>query len=312
MKISKAESNFLFHCRYEKNLSPKTLKAYSIDLRQFREFLAGDLGLSDLERVDKTALRAYIQRLFEGLAVKSVKRKVATLKALFNFLEREDEIPLNPFRKMEVRIKETRRLPRAVGLADLQRLFRHVYALKREAGGGDETPTYRAVVRDVAVLELLFSTAARVSEACGLDTGDVDLRSGKVRILGKGRAERVVPIAAKETAASLREYTALWSPEPGGPFFLNRPGGRLSTQSVRTMLHKHAARAGLPGRITPHCIRHSVATLLLKEGVALSYIQDLLGHSSVVTTQIYAQVDRGEGFRLIARRHPRGRMSGAE
>ena len=132
MTIQDAIAQFLFHCQYEKNLSPKTLKAYSIDLRQFRVFLDIELGVTDVGGIDKVVLRAYIKSLFGDLAEKSVKRKVATLKSLFRHLEREDEILVNPFRKLDIRIKEKKRLPRTIPLADLERLFRHLYRLKAE------------------------------------------------------------------------------------------------------------------------------------------------------------------------------------
>src|SRR6185295_3034108 len=148
MILSEAIESFLFHCRYEKNLSPKTLKAYSIDLRQFREHMARSLGVTMLAAVDKAALRDYIKSLFADLAPKSVKRKVATLKALFNFLEREDLVVVNPFRKMEVRIREPKRLPRTIPLAELQRLFSHLYQLKRKHAD-PASRDYRLLLRDI-------------------------------------------------------------------------------------------------------------------------------------------------------------------
>ncbi len=162
MELQEAVTQFLFHCRYEKNLSPKTLKAYSIDLRQFTEYLATNLEIATLAAVDKTALRAYIKTLFGPLKEKSIKRKVATLKALFHFLEREDAIAVNPFRKMDVRIKETRRLPRTIPLHDLKRLFKHLYRLKQEHSDR-ESYSYRALARDIAVLETLFATGSSSS-----------------------------------------------------------------------------------------------------------------------------------------------------
>jgi integrase/recombinase XerD len=309
MKLQEAVSQFLAHCRYEKNLSPKTLKAYSIDLRQFGEFLAAHLEIADLPAVDKTALRAYIKSLFGQLKEKSVKRKVATLKALFHFLEREDAIAVNPIRKMEVRIKETRRLPRTISLDDLKRLFRHLYRKKSEHRDHGSY-SYRALVRDVAVLEILFSTGARVAEVCHLLDKDVDLRRGRVRILGKGSRERILQLCDEEALSSLKDYRALWQPETedNGYFFHNRLKGRLSEQSVRTMLRRCAAGAGVGGNITPHMLRHSVATLLLEEGVDIRYIQTMLGHTSITTTQIYTEVRDGHQRRMLTARHPRRKM----
>jgi len=309
MKLQEAASQFLFHCQYEKNLSPKTLKAYSIDLRQFEEYLATHLEIADLTAVDKTALRAYIKSLFGPLKEKSIKRKVATLKALFHFLEREDVIAINPFRKMDVRIKEARRLPRTISLTDLKRLFKHVYHRKSEHADRDSY-SYRALVRDVAVLEILFSTGARVAEVCHLQDKDVDLRRGRIRILGKGSRERILQLCDDEALSSLKDYRSLWQPETeeNGYFFHNRLKGRLSEQSVRTMLRRCAAGAGVGGKVTPHMLRHSVATLLLEEGVDIRYIQTMLGHTSITTTQIYTEVRDGHQRRMLTARHPRRKM----
>jgi integrase/recombinase XerD len=309
MELQEAVTQFLFHCRYEKNLSPKTLKAYSIDLRQFTEYLATHLELTTLPAVDKTALRAYIKSLFGPLKEKSIKRKVATLKAFFHFLEREDTIAINPFRKMEVRIKETRRLPRTIPLADLKRLFKHLYRLKQDHPDR-EAYAYKALVRDIAVLEILFATGARVAEVCHLKEEDVDLRRGRIKVLGKGGRERILQLSDEETVASLQEHRTLGTPtgESRSYFFHNRLGGRLSEQSVRVMLRRAAMAAGIGSRLTPHMLRHSLATLLLEEGVDIRYIQSLLGHSSITTTQIYTEVRDSHHRRMLANRHPRRKL----
>ena len=305
MLVEDAITQFLFHGRYGKNLSPRTLKAYSIDLRQFREH-ATEQGVSAITGVDKTLLRGYIRLLFEQHAEKTVKRKVATLKALFGFLEREDVVPASPFRKMDVRIKETRRVPRTVALQDLERLFLHLYHTK-EACRSRISVEYLALVRDIAVLEALFATGARISEICHLTDQDVDLRIGRIRVLGKGGRERNLQVSDRETLAALRAYRVLWVEkiEAGGFFFQNRRGRRLNEQSVRAALRKYAAGANLGLHLTPHMLRHSLATLLLEEGVDIRYIQHLLGHSSITTTQIYTQVRDREQWRVLGSRHPR-------
>jgi integrase/recombinase XerD len=310
MILKEAIEQFLFHCRYEKNLSPKTLKAYSIDLRQVTEFLVASLPATHLEAIDKVALRLYIKTLFTGLAEKSVKRKVASLKALFHFLEREDLIAVNPFRKMDVRIKETKRLPRGLSLPDLKRLFHYIYEAK-QAVFGPSTLQYRALVRDIAVLETLFATGARVAEVCHLKLEDVDLTQGRIRILGKGARERLLQLPDHDTLDALLNYRALWlDPMPSHPFFFqNRLGSRLSEQSVRSMLNRHAVRAGLALHLTPHMLRHSVATLLLEQGVDIRYIQHFLGHSSITTTQIYTAIHDQSHSHILASRHPRRLLS---
>ena len=309
MTIEEAVAQFLFHCQYEKNLSPKTLKAYSIDLRQFSEHLAKELTVTEIAGIDKTALRDYIKSLFNHLAEKSVKRKVATLKAFLHFLEREDAVAVNPFRKMDVRIKETRRLPRTISLEDLEKLFRHLYSLKRK-GPRKKSAAYRLLLRDIAVLELLFATGARVGEICGLKKQDVDLRQERVRILGKGGRERILQLCDEETLSALTDYLALWKEDgtEDSPFFRNRSGSRLSEQTVRTALRRYTRDAGVVLHVTPHMLRHSTATLLLEEGVDIRFIQQLLGHRSIATTQIYTEVGAGAQRRVLAGRHPRRRF----
>jgi integrase/recombinase XerD len=311
MILKEAIEQFLFHCRYEKNLSPKTLKAYSIDLRQVTDFLTAKLPATHLEAIDKVALRLYIKTLFTGLAEKTVKRKVASLKALFHFLEREDLIAVNPFRKMDVRIKETKRLPRGLSLPDLKRLFQHIYHAKT-TNAGSEAQQYRSLVRDIAVLETLFATGARVAEVCHLRLEDVDLTQGRIRILGKGARERLLQVPDQDSLSALLDYQALWlEPKPSHPFFFhNRLGRRLSEQSVRLMLHRHATKAGLALHLTPHMLRHSVATLFLEQGVDIRYIQHFLGHSSITTTQIYTAIYDNSHIGILSSKHPRRLLAG--
>ncbi|HVT17869.1 MAG TPA: tyrosine-type recombinase/integrase [Thermoanaerobaculia bacterium] len=309
MTLAEAITIFLAHCRYEKNLSPKTLRAYEIDLRQLTEHLRLRDDLLSIPAIDKVALRQYIQSLFGRRAEKTIKRKVATVKVFFHFLEREDIIPINPFRKMEVRIREARRLPRTVSLADLRSLFRYLYARKQSLWK-DDSRAYRRAVRNIAVLELLFATGARVSEICSLKSEEVDLREGSVRILGKGARERLIQLCDDETIAALKAHQSLYQGSNGHSeyFFRSEIGHHLSDQSVRAMLKNAAVRAGLQLHLTPHMIRHSIATLLLERGVDIRYIQHLLGHSSIATTQIYTSVEAGQQRRLLAAHHPRRKL----
>ncbi|HEU0080088.1 MAG TPA: tyrosine-type recombinase/integrase, partial [Longimicrobiaceae bacterium] len=276
MTVAEAIDSFLFHCRYEKNLSPRTLSAYETDLRQFDGTLASE-ATADVSQVDRSHLRPYIQQLFEPYSEKTVKRKVATLKAFFGYLERDETISVTPFRRLEVRIKETKRLPRTIPLSDVERLLRYLYS-QQSASSRPGIETF-ALVRDTAVVETLFATGARVSELCHLKPEDVDLNDGWVRILGKGGKERVVQICDPAIIAALGAYRSSRQTVAGSEayFFLNRHGRRLSEQSVRTLLRRHAAQAGVGGPVRPHLLRHSVATLLLEEGVDIRHIQHLLG-----------------------------------
>jgi integrase/recombinase XerD len=306
MTLAEATAQFLFHCRYEKNLSAKTLKAYTTDLRQMDEFLAAGRQVDAVAEIGKTELRGYIRHLHASLAERSVKRKLATTKSLFHFLEREDAIPVSPFRKMDVRIREAKRLPRTIPIDQITRLFQHLYSARDAAApGGQRRET---LVRDLAVLEALFATGARVAEVCTLAPDDVDLTRGRIRILGKGARERVVQLCHPQAVAALREYRRQTRGGGSAWFFCNRAGRRLTEQSVRTILCRHATAAGLRLHVTPHMLRHSVATLLHEDGVDIRYIQHLLGHRSIATTQIYTEVGEASQRKMLFRHHPRRRM----
>jgi integrase/recombinase XerD len=307
MTVAEAIESFLFHCRYEKNLSPRTLSAYAADLRQFQAGAAtGDAA--DVLLLGKPELRAYIQTLFGPYSDKTVKRKVATLKAFFGYLERDGIIPCTPFRTMDVKIKETRRVPRTIPLRELERLFQYLYN-QREAALQDSMLGF-TTARDTAVLEAIFATGARVSEICHLRVEDVNLTEGWVRILGKGAKERVVQICNASVLAALIWYRSKRQiVAPSEPyFFLNRAGRRLSEQSVRVPLRRYGLRAGVGVPVRPHLLRHSVATLLLEEGVDIRHIQHLLGHSSITTTQIYTHVNGPSQREVLATKHPRERL----
>lgn len=303
MTLAAAISQFLLHCRHEKNLSPKTLKAYATDLRQMEEFLARDRGLDTVASIGKAELRGYIHHLHAVLAPKSLIRKIATMKSLFHFLEREDAIPVSPFRKMEVRVREPRRLPRTIPLDQITHLFKHVYAACALAQQG--TAERETLIRDLALLETLFATGARVSEICSLTVDDVDLGRDRIRIIGKGARERMVQLCHAQTVTALHEYRLRTQHRGSIWFFISASGGRLSEQSVRSMLRRHTVGSGLHLHITPHMFRHSVATLLHEDGADIRYIQHLLGHRSLATTQIYTEVGETSQRRMLLRHHPR-------
>ena len=311
MTVSEGVAAFLFHCRFEKNLSPRTLQAYRIDLGQFGRFLGEEEYLGrPVEEIGKPDLQRFIQHLFSGLAAKSVKRKVATLRALFHYFEHEQVVESSPFRRMDVRIREPKRLPRTIPLSTLERLFRYLYGARDAAPDGERR---NLLLRDIALLELLFATGARISEICGLRVADVDMGEGHIRIFGKGARERLIHVSDTETLTSIRLYRN-GEPHsgPGEPFFRTRSRRTLTDHSVRVLLRKHARNAGIELHLTPHMIRHSVATLLLEEGVDIRYIQHLLGHTSITTTQIYTHVSGRQSRRVLLQYHPRRRFRASE
>lgn len=305
MEIEAAIEEFIQHCRCERALSGKTLKAYGTDLSQFRNFMRDDVSVRLIEEVERDGLRDYLRRLGERYAPRTVRRKVATLKSFFTHMEFNDLVAINPLRKMRISIKEPRSLPRVISLQDVRRLFRHMYG-KARSGMTSERRQDEAI-RDAAVMEVLFATGMRVAELAGLTVNDVDLQRGSVRIMGKGNRERIVPLCNQQACDALQAYSArsARSESECKRFFVNRLGRPYSEQSVRFMIRKRVREAGIWCHVTPHMFRHTVATLLLGNGMDIRQIQHLLGHTSIATTQIYAHVDDRSHRRLLQQKHPR-------
>jgi len=284
-------------------LSEKTIKAYSIDLAQFQRYTG------KLESITtKANIMNYITYLHKNYQPKSVKRKLASIKAFFNYLEFEEMILENPLQKIKTKFKEPQMLPQTIPLRTIKKIFSAVYDELTQA---QTVFASRAALRDVAVIELLFATGVRVSELCSLDVNDVNLDDGSIRIMGKGAKERVLQIGNREVLCALRQYKKAYLPQINetGCFFLNRFAMRLSEQSVRRMIQKFCLKAGILSNITPHMFRHSFATLLLEEDVDIRYIQRMLGHSSIQTTQIYTQVTAAKQRRILTAKHPRNKLA---
>jgi integrase/recombinase XerD len=285
LEIDTLIKNYLDFCRYQKNLNNKTIKAYKIDLCQFKDFTHESNG-----ELSKANITNYITHLHKKYKVKTAKRKIACLKAFCNYLEYDEIIEKNPFSKIKIKFQEPSLLPKTMSLITIQTVLEAAYhQLSNNNNTAFQTKT---ILRDIAVLELLFATGVRVSELCSLTVDDVNLAEGYIKIYGKGSKERIVQIGIEDVLVALQKYKeAFGHPENSDAFFfINRLGNRLSEQSVRFMINKYANKSGIHIHITPHMYRHSFATLLLEEDVDIRYIQQLLGHSSIVTTQIYTHV----------------------
>lgn len=297
-------NTYLDYCQYQKNLSPKTLKAYKIDLSQFLQ----DSFQSD-QFLNKGHLSEYVTQLHKAYEPKTVKRKIATLKAFYNWLEFEEFITENPFLKMNLKFHEPRILPKTINLDGITILLKTAYQeLSKEA---ITSCKIKSCLRDVAVLELLFASGMRVSELCSLNAEDINLASGRIRIYGKGSKERFITVNNEEVLTALRDYKNAFGEHihNAGYFFVNRLKNRLSEQSVRFMIRKYAKKAKIQQHLTPHMFRHSFATLLLEEDVDIRYIQQILGHSSITTTQIYTHVSTKKQQDILTIKHPRNRVS---
>ncbi len=304
LETAKLVNRYLNHCQFEKGLDAKTLKSYKTDITQFNEFVITAHG-----SYSKECLQSYIAMLHDKYAIKSVKRKIASLKAYFNFLEYEELIEYNPFTKLRVKLHEPFLLPRTIPLTTISTLLQGAY--KQLSSTKEESYQYRANLRDIAVLELLFATGMRISELCSLHDYDVNLVEGNIKIYGKGAKERIIQIGNQDVLKAVEMYYHSFSDEivQTGWFFVNRLGHRLSDQSVRFMINRYCDNLGISQHITPHMFRHSFATLLLEEDVDIRYIQQLLGHSSITTTQIYTHVTTKKQRDILTTKHPRNKIS---
>lgn len=302
-------SDFIFHCRFEKNLSTKTIHAYTIDIRQFAAYMESQLHITAVDNIRKDQLKSYL-RTISTFKPKTIKRKIASLKAMFNYLEYEDDNYINPFRKIKVRLKEPQILPSVMTLDEVKKILRVMYREIEDPTTRKDTYTHKARIRNLAIVEILFSTGMRVSEVCNLHFEDINLRTGTIKVFGKGSKERFIQICQQETLSIIRTYHQHYRQEikSGFPFFINRLGHPLSTQSVRLMIKAYVKKAGLNKQITPHTFRHTFATLLLEEDVDIKYIQNMLGHSSIAITQIYTHVNVSKQKKILTAKHPRRRL----
>lgn len=306
LTLSDVTKDFLSHCQFEKRLSIKTLKAYDIDLRQLRDFFYSKHYPEKITAITKHELRSFIVSISE-LKPKSIKRKIASIKAMFNYLEFEDLISVNPFRKMRIQIKEGKVLPKAMDIKELKKIFAFAYSVIPGKSSLNSFSDFEAL-RNIVIIELLFSTGARVSEIANLREDMINLDSGIIRIKGKGEKERVIQICNAEAINILKRYSKLYGnkiEKAEGHFLVNRFRKKLSEQSIRGIVKKISQKSGVTKHVTPHMFRHSFATLLLEKDVDIKYIQTMLGHSSITTTQIYTQVNRGKQKQILKTKHPR-------
>ena len=295
-------SEYLNYCEYRKQLNFKTIKAYKIDLNQYNSFCQ---DISD--PFSKKAVDSYITELFKHYKPKSVKRKIASLKAFFHYLKYTELLAQNPFDKLDVYFREAKLLPKTIPFHSLQKLLSVMYQQKKQASSSYQL---RCCIRDIAVIELLFATGMRISELCGLRPSDIDLENNTVLIYGKGARERILQIGNPEVISALSIYQETFQEEIAccHYFFINKFKNKLSDQSVRFMINHYTEIAGIEQHITPHMFRHSFATLLLEQDVDIRYIQRMLGHSSISTTEIYTHVSNTKQKDILVNKHPRNLM----
>ena len=301
LKFSLAAEEYLNFCINRKNLDKKTIKSYRIDLRQYQEFADSN----SLVWHKKSTIERYIGLMHLHYKPKSVKRKIASLKAFFHYLETEDVIEKNPFHKIQIKYKDPFILPKTIPINNIESIINYAYEQYKKA-----TTAYGKTValRNILILELLFATGMRISELCSLKTEQIDFNDYIIKIYGKGSKERLIQICNANVRRLIDKYLATIEPKEHEYFFINRLQNRLSEQSVRYMINDYAKNSHITQHITPHMFRHSFATLLLEEDVDIRYIQQMLGHSSITTTQIYTHTSINKQRAILTTKHPRNKF----
>lgn len=293
--MRKSIFDFIAFLRNERNVSPQTSRAYLSDLEQFADFL----GDTPLDRVDHRTLRTFIAHLMK-LRIKksSIARKLSAIRTFFKYLSRQGVLTNNPGRLVSTPRRE-KRLPAVLTADDAQRLM--------EAPGGVAYDDQLKDLRDRAVLETLYSTGIRASELIGMNRDDIDPRDRLIRIRGKGRKERVVPVGHRALDA-IMAYLGIKSGAPEVPAVFTGPSGkRLTARTVQRILENYRKRLGFAQKASPHTLRHSFATHLLESGADLRAIQELLGHASISTTQRYTHLNLDSLMEVYDKAHPRAR-----
>ncbi len=287
--------DFLTYLRNERNVSPHTLRGYLSDLEQLSTFL----GDKELSAVDHQTLRRFIAHLMQGEVKKSsIARKLSAIRAFFRYLNRAGLLQNNPARLIATPRRE-KRLPAVLTADDALRLM--------EAPNAKKPADDHTMLRDRAVLETLYSTGIRASELIGMDREDIDHHGYLIRIRGKGRKERIVPIGVKARAAIDAYLDGPSHIAETSAVFIGPSGKRLTARTVQRILENHRKQLGLQQKASPHTLRHSYATHMLESGADLRAIQELLGHASLSTTQRYTHVNLDSLMEVYDKAHPKAR-----
>lgn len=298
---------FIHYLSAEKNASPHTCRCYQRDLKEFENFLKSlgadffALGKPELEKVDRIVIRKYLSVLHRKNKKSSIARKISTLRSFFRYLVREKLVSSNPAKAVSTpKVEKT--LPATLTVDEA---FRLMESPDRPLKKVFEAGAKKSVLRDRAILELLYSSGLRVGELVGLNLKHLDLHLGIVRVMGKGRKERIVPVGNKAMEALKVYLDRRGDPEGEAPLFVNLRGGRLTSRSVGRLIKKYTRASGIVRKVSPHSLRHSFATHLLDGGADIREIQEMLGHASLSTTQRYIHLSPGKLMEVYDKAHPR-------
>ena len=297
---------FIHYLSIEKNASPHTCRCYRRDLEGFEDFLKNSgtyissTGKVEMEKVDRMAIRKYLSFLHRKNKKSSIARKISTLRSFFKYMVREQVIPSNPAKGVSTpKVEKT--LPTTLTVDEAFRLMESPTTISEKPSEGSKEKG----LRDRAILELLYSSGLRVSELVGLNSNQLDLDLGIVRVMGKGRKERIVPVGTKAIKALEAYLEKRGMLEGEEPIFVNSLGGRLTARSVGRLIKRYTRHSGIFRKVSPHSLRHTFATHLLDAGADIREIQEMLGHSSLSTTQRYTHVSMGKLMEVYDKAHPR-------
>lgn len=283
--------DYLEFIRVERGYSDHTAKSYQKDLDQFIKFSK----VNSLKDMNREKIRSFLERLSEEFSVPSIERKLACLKSFFHYLLREGKIAKDPTSDFKLP-RKAKRLPKALSISETIKLI--------AAPAGDN----HLALRDAALLEMLYATGMRASEAVGLNISDVNQAVSFVKCFGKGLKERIIPVN-KATLRAVKKYLEKGRPKfpqkDKEALFLDKNGQRLTRQGLWEMVKKYVKKTGIKGSTSPHTLRHSFATHLLERGADLRSVQEMLGHADISTTQIYTSVSRERLKRMYLKAHPR-------
>lgn len=293
-------SNYLNDCCYRKRLDIKTLRAYQSDLHDFASYITNCRA----DFLDKHTISDYVNELHRKRSPRTVKRKIASMRAFYHYLVYEELVETDPFYRLDLSFRLPSQLPRYIPAHMLKDFYNTLYATGTEHQSRHKR---KCALRDIAVMELLIASGLRISELCGLTSDAVNLSENEIRIHGKGNKERIIQLTEPVTISALKEYYMIFSQEiqNTGFFFVNNCGRRLTDQSVRNMINRIAREAEIPLHLTPHMFRHSFATFLVNQDVDIRCIQELLGHSSIKTTEIYTHVNLAKQKEILINKNPR-------
>jgi len=287
--MEKYIEKFMRYLEIEKNYSAHTILNYRLDLEDFKKFIAG----TDLEKVDYLALRKYLAALKEkNLGSRSVNRRLSALRSFFRFLVRDGYLKTNPILILSSP-KLEKHLPSFMTEEEVAKLIESAFARDEKDEQG---------LRDRAILETFYSTGLRISELVGINLQDIDFISGIIKVMGKGRKERIVPVG-EAAISTIRKYLDKRKKQEDA-LFLNKNGKRIGARGVRDIVEKYILRAGIKGMVSAHTFRHSFATHLLNRGADLRTVQELLGHANLSTTQIYTHLTTEKLKSVYDKAHP--------